>query len=197
MKVYDSNGIQLYCGNCVDVLKQFLDHSFEIMITDPPIGMGQQWITGDHCLCFLRDLGWHRLSKSPRQAIVLTNPMPGCLLCTNDTVLYNPTRDHDVEKPGIRRPLAAMIDLIHRPLRLPKPHTEEFDRVIDDQLVDIAVGTHVVTWFTQIEDVVLRTRSPVDYLRRDQPIGLALFSRSLCYRQSATFALIPLENSLA
>jgi hypothetical protein len=82
-------------------------------------------------------------------------------------------------------------------LRLPKPHTEEFDRVIDDQLVDIAVGTHVVTWFTQIEDVVLRTRSPVDYLRRDQPIGLALFSRSLCYRQSATFALIPLENSLA
>jgi DNA modification methylase len=124
MKVYDSNGIQLYCGNCVDVLKQFLDHSFEIMITDPPIGMGQQWITGDHCLCFLRDLGWHRLSKSPRQAIVLTNPMPGCLLCTNDTVLYNPTRDHDVEKPGIRRPLAAMIDLIHR-------HVSKGQRILD------------------------------------------------------------------
>ena len=43
---YQEDGITLYCGDCLDILPQFPDKSFDSLVTDPPAGisfMGKDW----------------------------------------------------------------------------------------------------------------------------------------------------------
>ena len=37
---YDHNGITIYHGDCLGVMKQFEDKSFDLVLTDPPYGIG-------------------------------------------------------------------------------------------------------------------------------------------------------------
>ena len=37
---YDKDGITIYCGDCVEILKSFSDASFALVHTDPPFGVG-------------------------------------------------------------------------------------------------------------------------------------------------------------
>jgi len=37
--IYQEDGITLYCGDCRDILPQFPDKSFDLVLTDPPYGI--------------------------------------------------------------------------------------------------------------------------------------------------------------
>jgi site-specific DNA-methyltransferase (adenine-specific) len=39
---YDKNGITIYNGDCIEIMKQFNDKSFDIVLTDPPYGINFQ-----------------------------------------------------------------------------------------------------------------------------------------------------------
>ena len=43
---YDKDGITIYCGDCLEIMKQLPDNSIDTIITDPPYGisfMGKEW----------------------------------------------------------------------------------------------------------------------------------------------------------
>ena len=37
---YEENGITIYNGDCLEIMKQFEDKSFDLVLTDPPYGVG-------------------------------------------------------------------------------------------------------------------------------------------------------------
>ncbi|HUW99644.1 MAG TPA: hypothetical protein VMY35_01590, partial [Phycisphaerae bacterium] len=37
---YDRDGVQLYCGDCLDILPQLPDGCVDCVVTDPPYGVG-------------------------------------------------------------------------------------------------------------------------------------------------------------
>ena len=37
---YEENGITIYNGDCLEIMKQFEDKSFDLVLTDPPYGIG-------------------------------------------------------------------------------------------------------------------------------------------------------------
>ena len=40
---YDKDGITIYNGDCLEVMKQFADKSFDLVLTDPPYGVGYEY----------------------------------------------------------------------------------------------------------------------------------------------------------
>ncbi len=40
---YQKDGITLYCGDCLDILPTFADKSIDLILTDPPYGIGRKY----------------------------------------------------------------------------------------------------------------------------------------------------------
>ena len=40
---YEKDGITIYNGDCLEVMKQFEDKSFDLVLTDPPYGIGEKY----------------------------------------------------------------------------------------------------------------------------------------------------------
>ena len=51
---YERGGVQLYCGDCLEVLPQLEAGSIDAVVTDPPYGLGRWSHTGGNSLRFDR-----------------------------------------------------------------------------------------------------------------------------------------------
>jgi len=44
MRVEKIGSATLYCGDCMEGMKQYPDKHFDLAIVDPPYGIGEDWI---------------------------------------------------------------------------------------------------------------------------------------------------------
>lgn len=44
---YEEDGITIYHGDCREILPTFPDKSFDLVLTDPPYGIGEKWTRGE------------------------------------------------------------------------------------------------------------------------------------------------------
>jgi DNA modification methylase len=104
-------------GDCRDMLGRFEDEHFDVIFTDPPIGMGSGW----NALAFLQQYGLCRLLKPTGIVIIMTNPHHGYIhiqagrWSSGAPCQYHPwstlapTREHGLNNV---RPLQPVIDLM-------------------------------------------------------------------------------------
>jgi len=70
---YDRDGITIYHGDCLEILPQFPDKSFDLCLTDPPYGLNYHYLSYEDSVENLKHLIQHFVPEARRVASLMVS----------------------------------------------------------------------------------------------------------------------------